>query len=179
LLFGPSTVPRSILIAVFPSLLADSLFQVFHESKTLGLGPLCHRLAIPLASKALFLVPLCHASVCVRKTHTHFTNIRREFFSERATASVQRLDLPNQSSHIFGQHTHVSSPLRFFDLVVLVASHSVNCPPLRAAAAKGTGQSRLPRAPDRQAATRPRQTRPAGRQQDPPAIPATAYGRFA
>ena len=101
---GPNTACGSHLSPHFPLLPADSSFQVFAESKTLLFGP------------------LCHASVCVRKIRTHFNNIHREFFSERSTASAQRLDLPGQSSHVFQHSTHghpsISLPVPSFHRVL-------------------------------------------------------------
>jgi hypothetical protein len=100
---GPSTARGSHLSPHFPLLPADSSFQVFAESKTLLFGP------------------LCHASVCVRKIRTHFNNIHHEFFSERLPTSAQRLDLPDQSSHVFHQSAHRSPPSIF--PVIYLSTH--------------------------------------------------------
>jgi len=66
-----------------PLLPADGLLQFLQESKT----PRSH--------------PFRHSSLCAQKITTHFSHILlavpvsfHQFFSERSTASTQRLDLP-------------------------------------------------------------------------------------
>jgi len=67
-----------------------------------------------------FSQPLRHSSLCAQKIGTHFSHILlaipvslREFFSERLTASTQRLDLSRQSSHILQYSAHRGPPLIF------------------------------------------------------------------
>jgi hypothetical protein len=78
------------------------MLQVLQESKT----PRSH--------------PLRHSSLCAQEIGAHFSHILlaipvsvREFFSERSTASPQRLDLSGQSSHILQYSAHRGPPLIF------------------------------------------------------------------